>query len=255
MLEQADLIDLISEKILALRIYPFSTKDHCLSWQHSLNHSKVQQRYSNALDVPVKRIGMTLFETENKSDKLQQYLKEGQDTRKNIQHIFGEENPLDQLINTLASSWQGGCEIQQFKNKKMNPGIIRSFEASPNGGLPPHIDSLFKDLPEINSFNNMKCQLAANLYFGVSEKGGDLDIWNYAPQQSELKNLYTGSYDFIDPLKIPVNAQKIRPRLGELIIFRSNCIHSVSTNMKGNRSAASCFIGYYDVRHPLTVWA
>jgi len=254
-LQQSDLLDLISEKILALRIFPFSNKDHCLSWQESLNQSTVQKRYSNALDVPVKRIGMTLFETENKSDKLRQYLHEGRNTRSKIQQIFGKVNPLDQLIDTLASCWQKGCEIQQLFKERMNPGIIRSFEESSNGGLPPHIDSLFKDLPESDSFNDMQCQLAANLYFGVSEKGGNLDIWNYAPKPSELKNLYSGSYDFIDPIKIPTSSQTIQPRLGELILFRSSCIHSVSSNPRGSRSAASCFIGYYDKSQPLTVWA
>ncbi len=254
-LEQSDILDLISEKILALRIFPFSKKDHCLNWQEALKQSTVQKRYSNALDVPVKRIGMTLFETENKSEKLKQYLMEGRNTRDTIQQIFGKVNPLDQLIEKLSSCWQGGCKIQELFNEKMNPGIIRSFEESANGGLPPHIDSLFKDLPENNSFNHMQCQLAANLYFGVSEKGGNLDIWNYAPKASELEGLYSGSYDFIDPIKIPTQSQTIKPRLGELIIFRSNCIHAVSSNSVGNRSAASCFIGYYDTSKPLTVWA
>ena len=64
-----------------------------------------------------------------------------------------------------------------------------------------------------------------------------------------------GDYDFIDTNKLPVKPQRLAPRTGELILFRSNCVHSVKAGEGGNRSAASCFIGYYGTDKPLTVWA
>ena len=254
-LEQTDLLDLFSGKILALRVFPFVGSNTCKKWQKDLKSKGTLSRYSNAEDVPVNRIGMTLFETENKAEKIVEYLEVGQKTQDAIRDIFGAINPLDQIINTLNSSWTFGCQIQELSNKKMNPGIIRSFEASSNGGLPPHIDSLLKDLPDSHEFDNIQCQLAANLYFDISETGGALELWNYAPSENELENLYTGSYDFIDTTKIPVASKKLLPKQGELILFRSNCVHAVNSSQGGTRSAASCFIGYYDKLSALTVWA
>ena len=250
-----DILDLLHGDILALRIYPFESEAHCKKWQECLNSNDVLKRYSNAPDVPVNRIGMTLFETENKPEKISQYLEKGQQTQSFIREIFGKRNPLDELIEKVGICWEMGCEIQKIAQQPMNPGIIRSFEASLHGGLPPHIDSLLKDLPDSDEFKDMQCQLAANLYFEVSDSGGELELWNYAPNSMELEMLFTGDYDFIDRIKIPVLPQKLKPKQGELILFRSNCIHSVTQSEGGMRSAASCFIGFYNRKRALTVWA
>ncbi len=254
-LNQTDLLDLINGKILALRIYPFINISTCQKWQNDLNKFGNLSRYSNALDVPVNRIGMTLFETENKPEKIAEYLDSSILSQRTIQKIFGQQNPMDEIIYSLKNCWNAGCETQKLSNKEMNPGIIRSFEASANGGLPPHIDSLLKDLPDTNEFKDLKSQLAANLYFNVCKSGGELELWNYAPNENELEELFTGSYDFIDTKKLPVTPKSISPKQGELIIFRSSCVHSVKSSQGGTRSAASCFIGYYDDNQPLKVWA
>jgi len=254
-LEQRDLISLIKGDILALRIFPFAKLRDCQLWQVKLRNNAQLKRYSNAPDVPVNRIGMTLFETENRKEKIEQYLSVGQSLRRKVRNIFGKHNPLDHLIENLNSSWIQGCHVQTYNSRTMNPGIIRSFESSLSGGLPPHVDSLIKDLPDTSEFETMQCQLAANLYFEVFEKGGELELWNYAPDASALEDLYTEEYDFIDTNRIPTRSQKLTPRQGELILFRSNCVHAVKGSNGGNRSAASCFIGYYGQNNALSVWA
>ncbi|MEL7005044.1 MAG: 2OG-Fe(II) oxygenase [Bacteroidota bacterium] len=254
-LAQEDIIQLVNRNILALRIYPFENQATCSRWIEGLKDNSMLHRYSNALDVPVNRIGMTLFETEAKPSKIKQYLTEGRLTRPRIRSIFGEINPLDQLLKKINRAWSEGCQIQKLATQQMNPGIIRSFETANDSGLPPHVDSLLKDLPDNQDFEDMKCQLAANLYFDVSEDGGELEIWNYEPNKTELASLFSGSYDFIDRTKIPTPSQLIKPKIGELIIFRSSCIHSVTKIECGQRSAASCFIGFYDTARPLSIWA
>ena len=254
-LEHQDLLSLINGEILALRIHPFASTELCQKWHEDLTKHGQLSRYSNALDVPVNRIGMTLFETENKSEKIAKYLDESPNTINSLEKIFGPNHPLDQILTNLNKSWLQGCVVQKLNNKPMNPGIIRSFEASSNGGLPPHVDSLLKDLPDSKEFDNIKCQLAANLYFNLADSGGELKVWNFEPNHQELDQLYTGSYDFIDTEKIPVQENKLKPSCGELIIFRSSCVHAVSRSYGGMRSAASCFIGFYGENSPLTVWA
>ena len=72
LLEQ-DLLDLFTGKTLMLRIYPFVNEMTCMQWRLPLEKSTELGRYSNALDVSVNRIGMTLFETENDEEKMKDY--------------------------------------------------------------------------------------------------------------------------------------------------------------------------------------
>ncbi len=254
-LNKKNLLDLISGKILALRVYPFISIETCIEWQKQIAKSKLMGRYSNALDIPVNRIGMTLFETGNDHKKLKLYFKKAKETLPSMERIFGERNPIQVLLSGLDTAWASGVVISQLYGQAMNPGIIRSFESDKAGGLPAHVDSLSKDLPDSDEFIDIRGQLAANLYFSVSSKGGELELWDYAPDADELEYLFTGDYDFIDTNKLPVSSQKLGPKVGELILFRSNCVHSVAAGEGGMRSAASCFIGYYGAYQPLTVWA
>lgn len=254
-LTQKDIKDLISGKFLALRIPEFIEEASCLAWQPPLEDSSELQRYSNAIDVSVNRIGMTLFETENKPDKLEKYFKSARHTFSIIEKILYGDNPIWEIHSKLRRIWKKGCRTERLEGKEMNPGIIRSFEADPEGGLPPHTDTLLKDVPNATSFKKMKCQLASNLYINTANEGGELELWDFAPNNSELEEMYNGTYDFIDRNKIPVRPHLIRPKIGELIIFRSSCIHSVRPSRGGIRTAASCFIGYYDDDKPLSVWA
>lgn len=246
---------LIDKKVLFLRYPNFVNEQICNKWAACFNQTKSLSRYSNAPDVSVNRIGMTLFETENNPDKLLAYFKQGQKTFSTIEQLLDGENPVKMIHDYLGKIWDQGCRQEKMKGKYMNPGIIRSFEADPLGGLPPHVDTLCKDIPDVQSFEKMKCQLASNLYISISDYGGELELWDYAPDQEELKTMFNGTHDFIDVNKIPVPSIKIRPKVGELIIFRSECIHSVRPSTGGLRTTASSFIGYYSDDTPLTVWA
>lgn len=256
LLEQ-DLMDLIHGRILALRIHPFIDEETCKMWQTPLESSIDLSRYSNAEDVRVNRIGMTLFETENNPQKLNRYFESAKTTFDIVENLLYGDNPIRNIQYGINRIWDSGSIVEQLNGQSMNPGIIRSFESTPEGGLPPHMDSLVKDIPNSseNSMGTMSCQLAANLYISTPEEGGELEIWDYTPSLDGLKELQTGSHDFIDRNKIPVSSRIIRPRSGELILFRSTCIHAVLPSSGGMRTTASCFIGYYDQNKPLTVWA
>lgn len=254
-LSKQDVLDLTKGKILALRIHPFINEETCKRWQAPLESSTNLSRYSNALDVSVNRIGMTLFETENNPKKLNDYFKSAKNTFNIIDKLLYGDNPIRDIQRGINTIWEKGSMPEQLDGVNMNPGIIRSFEPDMEGGLPPHMDTLIKDIPTHTSFRKMSCQLAANLYINTPEQGGELEIWDYSPSLEVLKTLQTGKHDFIDSNKIPNKSILIQPRIGELILFRSSCIHAVRPIVGGMRTTASCFIGFYDENRPLTVWA
>ncbi len=253
---ESDLKDLFSGKILMLRISSFIDEMTCRKWRYPLENSSELGRYSNAVDVSVNRIGMTLFETENDKNKMEDYFHSASGLYSLVENIIGNNgNPLRVLHEGLEEAWKTGSHVETLSDRKMNPGIIRSFEADPQGGLPPHMDALYKDLPMCSEFQEMQCQLAANLYMSTPEEGGELEVWDFSPSMEELENLFSGEYDFIDRNKLPMEPARVKPQVGELILFRSNCVHSVTPSRGGMRTAASCFIGYYGQDKPLTYWA
>ena len=256
MLRSCDLEDLFNGHILALRIHPFVDHQLCNEWQEKLQVSKSLTRYSNAVDVPVTRLGMTLFEAQNKSEKITQYLNIAEDALSVMRKVFGSLHPIQVLFSKLASAWSPGISIASMNGRSMNPGIIRSFESGHAGGLPPHVDSLLKDVPDQEEqFSQLKVQLAVNLYFSVACRGGALKVWNCEPTPDELHQMYNGTHDFLDTSKIPAQPKIMVPRVGELILFRSTCIHAVRPSIGGTRSAASFFLGYSGEDQPLMVWA
>ncbi|MEO1416722.1 MAG: 2OG-Fe(II) oxygenase [Bacteroidota bacterium] len=247
--------DLIQGKHLALRIPQFVPVETCVQWQQYIRAAEDLKRYGHAQDVPVSRIGMTLFETENQPEKLAAYLEDAVHTFSRIEALLLGGNPIWQLHMELGMTWPTSFARPKINDQEMNPGIIRAFEADPQGGLPPHVDFLLKDVPGATCFEDIACQLAANLYIDTGKGGGELEIWDFMPSAEELPTLFQGHHDFIDRSQLPTAPLRIVPQVGELILFRSQCVHAVRPVERGMRMAASCFIGYFGDEKPLHVWA
>lgn len=255
-LNTARLTDLIDGHILALSIYPFFTIDACKSYLSKLRNNKELKHYSMAQDVDVRRIGMTLFETQNDPLLLKVYFDDGQHTYNRLDELFYPQiNPLRYFHESLAKHWPGGGQVGAIGQQKMNPGIIRQFKANADEGLPPHQDKMIKDQSHCSESKELKTQLAANLYLEVPEEGGELEIWDLSFSKEEEVNYYVGQYDFLDRKKIPQPTLRIKPRQGELILFRSDNVHAVRASKKSARTTVSSFIGYYGLDRALRFWA
>ena len=253
---QQDLLDLLEGEILVLRIYPFVTLDLSQQWVQKVKHHPMFERYSMAPDVGVRRIGMTLFEAQNEADKLEAYYRLAAKTYQTMDELFAPlVNPLKRLHRRIHNNWSAGTKIESVEGRAMNPGILRQFETAASGGLPPHQDVLQRDLPDCRSARQLRGQLAANLYLELPRQGGELEVWDFAPSSREVEMLYTGHHDFIQREQLPFEAIRIKPRPAELILFRSDCVHAVRASKESERTAVSCFVGYYGVDKPLTFWS
>ncbi|MCI4671962.1 MAG: 2OG-Fe(II) oxygenase [Bacteroidia bacterium] len=252
-----DLDALIQGKILALRINPFISKEiinetmnRLMFHEHQIHH------YSMAEDVGVKRLGMTIFETENKQEKLREYHKLARNSAERLRAITAPTvNPLDLLRLRLMEAWRWGLKVEWALGEPMNPGIVRYFEQGDSDGLPPHQDLLSRDLPNNHRAKEVEVQLAANIFIKVPQEGGEIEIWDHEPNLVQFEALKEERYDFIDREKIPGEGIKIKPQEGELMLFRSSCVHAVLPSKSSTRIAYSCSVGYFGMGKSLSVWA
>ncbi len=255
-LDHSDLQKLVDKEVLAIRIHPFIDTADQEAYLQNLADSNLFQRYSCAQDVGVHRIGMTLFETQNDPQMLEAYFRSGEQTYQILDRLFAPyTNPLKKLQQAFSESWANGGQLAYLNGKAMNPGILRKFDRGNFDGLPPHQDTIFKDQGSFEESKCIRAQLAANLYLQIPERGGELEIWNLSFSKEEEKQYYVGKYDFLDRSKIPPPSLRLKPKAGELILFRSDNVHSVRGSIDCERIAISCFFGYYGQNQPMRYWA
>lgn len=254
-LSHAALSALINEEILVLRAFPLVSEDRCQQWATMLKESPHFSRYTNAQEVRISKLGMTLFETQGDAGLLKQYFRWGEEMDQLLtETFFPLPDPLTILQQMLWLAWPAGLRQGEIGPQKMCPGLIRKVENGNQEGLPPHQDHVGLDVPGNEMQHRIQTQLAVNLYLQVPAKGGELEIWDLQPDAETVKSWYTGRHDFIDRSLLP-EPTVIRPRVGELILFRSDCIHAVSGTDGSDRIAAGCFLGMEAATKPLWYWA
>lgn len=253
-LDLADFTSLLNNDILAIRIPGFAESKLCDIWTQKLLDANKFQRYLNAPDVGITKVGMALFETQSNHALLETYFNEAKHTGTELNTIFDPfPNPLHWIQSQVREIWPNGVNVGVLNGKKMCPGIVRWIEEDNPIGLPPHQDLLYNDLPEDVNPIPLKAQLAANLYIQAPTIGGELELWD--PDLSFFsKDIYTGHHDFIDRDALP-NPAEIKPQKGELILFRSDAIHAVKSIQAGYRITASCFLGFTNKDEPICYWS
>lgn len=241
-------------EILAIRVPNYYNAAAC---EQILSHLDANQQlvqpYDNAPELDIYRLGMAFFETRFNQKLLDNYFSLSDPFRQSVEELCSPYlSPLDQLTNDLGELWPAGIINQKLNGKPMMPGLIRVFMENQN--FPPHQDLLTHDTPDLPREEHPLSQLAINIYLRNFDEGGELELWDYAPNSEQVKQLYTGAHDFIDRAKIPSSSLKIRPTPGELVIVQCSKLHAVLPGKGNNRVAFSCFNAYRGEDKPLTYW-
>lgn len=246
--------DLCNGKVLAIRIPNYCEKSACEEILKNLGVvNTLTHKYDNAPEMDLYRLGMSFFETRFNSSLLENYFSGSDDFKSSIEQIcFPHQSPLEKLIADLERTWPSGAKIQRLNKQSMRPGLVRIFLE--NQIFPPHQDMLSRDYPQLPKNEQPLSQLAINIYLQNFIEGGELELWDYAPDDEQVKQLYTGTHDFIDREKIPVPVTRLKPETGELILAQCSKLHAVRPGKSGKRVAFSCFSAYRGEDQPLTYW-
>ncbi|RVU85396.1 2OG-Fe(II) oxygenase [Leucothrix sargassi] len=240
--------------ILTIRVPNYYSEVACNKILNNLDkQQQLTEKYDNAPELDIYRLGMAFFETRFNKALKETYFSLSEQFNEVVGDIcYPHATPLEKFVADLEEHWPAGATIQTLEDKKMMPGLVRIFLQ--NQPFPPHQDMLTRDVPDLPKEEHPISQLAVNIYLRNFDEGGELEIWDYAPDDEEVKQLYTGTHDFIDRDKIPVSSLKIKPNAGELIIVQSSKLHSVRPGIGGDRVAFSCFSAYRGENEPLTYW-
>ncbi|WFQ81120.1 2OG-Fe(II) oxygenase [Xenorhabdus sp. SF857] len=115
-------------------------------------------------------------------------------------------------------------------------------------------DIFAKDAPDSFRAKSLKAQFAANAYLSMSSEGGALQIWKDGLSPEEFDAMRGDSYG-IEPSWPGEPAREIQPVAGDLLIFNSRCMHSVTAGIDDLRLSLSCFIGHRGTENSLSFWS
>lgn len=152
-------------------------------------------------------------------------------------------HPIDLVRVMLDEVHPGGVRILKHSTGPMFAGLLRAF--GPGAGADAHVDNLLWDdggelFPQLGGSGFQ--QYAGNVYLTVPPHGGELHIWTEEPDRNahDRRRDPASSYGLlVDDLGEP--PIKIKPGAGDLVMFRSSCIHAV-TKCGDWRAAASFFL-------------
>ncbi|WP_338882832.1 2OG-Fe(II) oxygenase [Xenorhabdus sp. TH1] len=208
-------------------------------------------RYLNAPSIG--RIGMAFYEAENKPQRVEDYFESVfQNINDLRQRCSPYYSPIDKLRCILDEFWPAGAQIETLYGKKMYVGLSRVV--IPGVTFLAHHDIFAKDAPDSFRAKSLQAQFAANVYLSMPREGGALQIWKDELSPEEFDAMRGDSYG-IEPSLLGEPALEIRPDVGDLLIFNSRCMHSVTAGVDDLRLSLSCFIGYRGTENPLSFWS
>jgi hypothetical protein len=194
----------------------------------------------------------TLFPYTTLFRSLEHYFDQSVATIQEIRRVYAPLLiPIDRLRLELDEQWPGGAGLAMLGGRKMFVGTSRLFEDGHS--LPPHQDVLARETDD-EVARRLLAQMTVNVYLRTPSEGGELEIWDFIPNEAEAAELYSGDYDFLDTGKLPPSAALIRPGVGELILMLSNRIHAVRASRGGPRVSMSCFVGSTGEAERLVLW-
>jgi len=208
--------------------------------------------YENASDIG--RVGMALFEAIEDPKQMETYFGSARSNQKILNDIAAPYTwPIDKLRIDTDNLLEHGAEVAKFEKGRAFAGLARIF--SEGSDAEDHTDELMKDVPDERLASEIIQQLAANVYLQESDSGGDLVVVDQKLRYPNYEKFQIeGSYG-IRPEFVTGESAIYRPRAGDLVLFDSMNIHSV-TKIFGprDRVSASCFVGIRKAK-PAVFWS
>lgn len=248
---EEDLVDIVEGRILALRISGFTPEPVARRLATALRHCPEQAAYE--VEPSVRKVGTTFFDSNGKPDAREQYHLHARENTELLRRACQQiPHPVDLLMQRLQSIFPSGVCLEHIDGRAMSCGVCRIF--TPGSRLRPHWDRLPIDAPEASSPRELLGQLSANAYLEAAEDGGEVVLWD-EPHPPNEYGLHRQDEHHFDEKLLPAPRAVISPRIGDLLIFNSACVHAIRTVTRGERITLATFIGFRGPEKPWSFWS
>jgi hypothetical protein len=195
-------------------------------------------------------IGLPMSEGFSSKEKFTQYFMEAVPSIHGLRAASAPGmSPVDRLRLELDEAWPEGAHLRHFRGRCMFAGIARVMrpEASLGKNGICHIDGV--PVP-----NRREGIFSANTYLQVPDSGGELEVWNVAPNWWDVLRNYSAFKRFGVGFAEVENQRIIRaalpapirivPEEGETILINAGRPHAVRGFDRGLRISLQTFIMY-----------
>lgn len=253
-------------KVLALKVSKYFPEDLCVQFNERLL-AQENELFSFYSHLPksslVTKLGPTFAEACCIPTLMNLYFEQAPKADTFIREFFFPYlSPIDRVRLDLDTLWPHGAVIGRMYGQKMRSGFIRNTLV--NGDIVLHQDDLIEETPGAMDFQP-KVELVNNVYLSVppAGEGGELEIYDCSPNYAnQLHELYDPTKESIEAL-VPASVVKslalqpsviVKPEVGDLILFKSRCVHRVHKVESGSRITSCFHIAYIDESEPLRCW-
>lgn len=222
--------DLIENKVPFLRIKNFISNEEATLLLNQLN--SIGFDYYKNVSPKIGKIGVTVFE--NQKSPLE-YFNSGSKIAKKIKISAPIHNKLMGRVIHLFGLY--GFNILSREDDYF-AGLVRIMK----GGTLLHIDYAPFDAQSYD-ISQIETQIACNVFLKTPDHGGELVVYNRQWELEDEKLKEKCSYGYSKKVVENVEFDKIKPEVGDLILFNSRNYHKVlpNENLEDNRITVSCF--------------
>ncbi|AUH49402.1 hypothetical protein CXB49_00380 [Chromobacterium sp. ATCC 53434] len=195
--------------------------------------------YDHLKDIPVHHIGLCHNQWAHSEKPI--YFDKKDQAQQVIDEIYDSLNidPVAMVIDALA---QTGRPVGLFEEPGFGQyfaGAFRSFRG--HGRL--HADHAPSHIKQPWSVTEISRQMTWNIYYSMLNTGGELVIYDTIHTAANDHMKVPGEYYFPYEVLEREDHLRIRPKVGDLILFNTQNFHEILGNTDGHRISQTSFIG------------
>lgn len=230
---------LLAFKIPGIRIENFIAPELCERIAQRLRNLSFET-YGHLKDIPVQHVGVCHNQWAHQDKSV--YFEKIEAARHLVAELYAGLNvdPVEMVMQAIAG--RTGRRVGLFEEPghgKYFAGAFRSFRG--HGRL--HADHAPSHIKQPWAVTAIQRQLTWNIYFSMLRSGGEVVIYDTIHTAKNDVMKVPGEYYFPYEVLEREDHVKIRPNVGDLIIFNTQNFHEILGNTDGYRISQTSFMG------------
>ncbi len=231
-----DLLRLATGVLGAIHIESMFSPSHCADIMRRLDACPMDTYDPQRIFPPVPKFGPTVYDYCLGGNLRDEYWEDVAQATRNWKAAVGEDDPMDQVTAWMARNWEWPVTRATVGGRPLFAGMLREI----NGGARIHFDEVVRDFPGVLDEVPL-AQIGFNCYLSIPEAGGELTVYRRRWQPSDATRRV--GYGYHVEIVEGAPTARVRPNVGDGVLFDTRNYHSVEPLPDGRRVALGFFIG------------